>query len=100
MFLKENSKVRFVASSTLNARYTPFLLTDRKVKISSHQDCDIEVKRNITFGKEDFRHKYKLIPGHIKKSGHWVAEETFKFVGPISMQMIFCEVTENELKVR
>lgn len=100
IFIKENSLVKFVASSTLNSKYTPFLLTDKKVKTSSHRDTDFQVTERVTFTKHAFDHQYRLIPGKIESNGYWVAEERFKYVGPISIQMIFCEVREDEYEVK
>lgn len=34
--------------------------------------------------------RYKVIYGQLDREGYWIADKSFKFIGPISLQMVFC----------
>ena len=51
VFLKQGDTLRFEGCSKLNAVYTPFLITDIKVEMSSHKDTHTAITKPIKLRK-------------------------------------------------
>ena len=95
IYVREGDRIRFISGSRKNATLRPLLLTDRKIKRKLYAGSGEEIKAIGRYLKEDLHHRYKIIAGQLDREGYWIADKTFKYIGPISMQMIFCREDED-----
>lgn len=94
IYIKEGDRIRFISGSRRNATLRPLLLTDRRIKRKVYTNSGEFIRAQSRYLKEDLHSRYKIIAGQLDREGYWIADKTFKYLGPISVQMIFCREDE------